>query len=244
MNEILEDVEREIDRTVEQLERCDEEDFQERRFLLDRLRKLTDDKDSIEKWSEEVKRVSLDKADPSVLEGRDARESAVFSGITQRQIDAVGRYSLDGDDGDNVAINNYYRNLKSANTAKLEKRYIETDLALSEMFDQAGGIKQPIRVFRGIKRKYADGYTKTGVYSDEAYGSCSYDIRIAAHYSKEERTIIVMDLPVGTRAVSIDAWSEYPFEREILLDHGITMYVNDAKLVEGGYLLLYVGEKK
>lgn len=244
MNEILEDVEREIARTLEKLDRCDKEAFQERRFFLGRLKKLMDDRDSVVRWSEEIERVGLSKADQDILEGREARESVVFSGITRGQIVAVGRYSQDGDDGDNVAINKYYRSQKNATPTRLEEQHIATDFFLSQMFDQAGGIKRPIRVFRGIKRKYAKGYLQTGIYADAAYGSCSYDIRIAAHYSKDERTIVVMDLPVGTRAVSIESWSEYPFEREILLDRGTTMYVNDVRLDKSGYLLLYVGGRK
>lgn len=181
-----------------------------------------------------------------VAEGAAAHVAARFDGITQDQLTAARDYSADGAEGLFAEVNTYFRKkaLKEDVGSLSEKAQKAAD-ELDKMFEEFAGLAEPIRVYRGLGSERVAVETMEGlVYKDGGYSSASSELLPAMVYSGRAQTILVIDLPAGFKAISINEFSRNPQEKEILLPRGVKLkLVDEPKSAKMGFTFLYVEPK-
>ena len=93
------------------------------------------------------------------------------------------------------------------------------------MFSRIKPIERGIRVYRGIPRDLAIRILEKRTFSERGFLSTTTSIEKAKEYSGKGRTILVIDLPKGCRAISVRKISRKPPDQEILVKRGYNFLV-------------------
>lgn len=177
----------------------------------------------------------------NTVEGDAAHQVATYKLMTVEMFEAVRHFTADGEKGQYKEINNYYRKRESGNTdVKIRPMAFQTSEQLDRMISLFSGLSHPIRLYRGLNSEHvATSTIETMHYHDAGFTSASSDIETAITYAQNVKTILVIDLPKGFKAVSVWKASRKPNEKEVLLPRGIDLKVIDfdSKM---GFNLLYV----
>lgn len=203
--------------------------------------------ESIEAWNicereEPMLAAKVWQADSGVATGIEAHGNATFDGITSAQVAAVRDYSADGENWQYQKINTFHRLIAKGETpSPLDKREDTTSKELDKMFLSCPGLSGPIRVYRGLSSlSYALKTIQEREYRDAGYSSTSSDLLPAMVYAKEAKTVLVIELPAGFKAVSIRDISRNPQEKEILLPKGVVFELFDPPREYNGFTLLHM----
>lgn len=173
-------------------------------------------------------------------EGDALHQVATYKFMMAEMFEAVRHFTADGEKGQYKEINNYYRKKESGNTdVKIRTMAFQTSGQLDRMISSFSGLPRPIRLYRGLNsERVAASTIETMHYHDAGFTSASSDIETAITYAQNVKTILVIDLPKGFKAVSVWKASRKPNEKEVLLPRGIDLKVTDfdSKM---GFNLLY-----
>lgn len=176
----------------------------------------------------------------NTVKGDAAHQVATYKLMTAEMFEAVRHFTADGEKGQYKEINNYYRKRESGNTdVKIRPMAFQTSEQLDRMISLFSGLPQPIRLYRGLNSEHVARSTiETMRYHDAGFTSASSDIETAITYARNVKTILVIDLPKGFKAVSVWKASRKPNEKEVLLPRGVDLKVTDfdSKM---GFNLLY-----
>lgn len=184
-----------------------------------------------------------------VKTGEDCKIAATVSDEAQRKYErAIKAYTEDGRNGVFWRINGAYREFQNgikkglAAINKMDKEAKKTDDELTELFDAHSRLRSSIRVYRGISPKDADKLEKSSAHIEYAYSSTSTSFSVAFDYAikkggyKEDYSlngaVMVVDLPAGFPAISLEDRSAKPFEKEVLLRKKCTYIVDGVTIAD------------
>lgn len=140
---------------------------------------------------------------------------------------------------------NYYlgtgKVLSRTNEPYIKERIKELD----SVFDKSS-LKSPMKVYRGIDEndELDDFYRNWSVGSIQTvngYSSTTESLDVAKQFTNEETdfTVLEIDLPKGFKAIPISEISEFPAEKEVLLNRGTKFKVMSKKIVPLGKYYKY-----
>lgn len=107
--------------------------------------------------------------------------------------------------------------------------------ALDDTFKDAS-TSEPVEVYRGLEDAFADQLELGSSFKDKGFVSTSSNPRVASDFAAGKKTVLKINVPKGSKAISVAGQSAYPDEEEILLNRGgsfkVTDITTDAKGVK------------
>lgn len=213
---------------------------------------------------------ALPKPQFPVQTGDDCKDAAAVSEVAQKKYEkAIKAYTEDGRGGVFWKINGPYRKVGAAGNdktkiaeamravANMDSEARETDAELMELFGFHAMLKEPARVYRGIGPQEADNIEKRPTYIEYAYSSTSTSFSVAFDYAMKKGSnhsdpalngaVLVIDMPSGFPAISLEDRSVKPYEKEVLLNRKRMFVVNGvtiAKTAKGMYRIIHLEGRK
>ena len=137
--------------------------------------------------------------------------------MTKEMYKAARSYSADTERGHFNKVNAHYRK-----GSAWDKKAEEMARGLDFLFEEAKGLDKPIRLFRGTSLNQYRKIQDQGYYEDLGFSSASTSMERASEYS-DDNCILIIDLPKGFKAVSLDGITRTKADKEILLPRGIKL---------------------
>ncbi len=151
------------------------------------------------------------------------RAAAIHGELTPQQLSAVKEYTEDGIGGTFSILNRALRSDKQERYDELNELQRATDENLEQLFDTKTGLTAPIRLYRGIPKKYAYRAARVKMYADKGWISATTSLAVALSYAGDDQCVLIMDLPKGYPAGALAKVSSKPHEAEVLLQKGCVL---------------------
>lgn len=100
--------------------------------------------------------------------------------------------------------------------------------------------KESFKVYRGVSVEFAEKLSKGKAFVDKAFSSTTSDKNIAKEFSGKRGVVMEISVPKGAKALSLKDVSQYPEEKEVLLNRGGKYKVKGESIDDSGNKVLHV----
>lgn len=157
--------------------------------------------------------------------GKDVLDAIPFD-MNEKQKRAFRLYSVDKNSrAMNARVNRaIYRN------QDIPQAYAaQTEIIRDYFLDERHRTTAPIRVYRGLREKYAKDILETGEFNGKALNSTSFSEKVAKRFAREalesedsgKLVMLVMDVPIGYPAANVASIARHKNEDEVLLPENV-----------------------
>ena len=153
--------------------------------------------------------------------------------MTKEMYKAARSYSADTERGHFNKVNAHYRK-----GSAWDKKAEEMAKGLDLLFKKSNGLDMPVRLFRGTSLRQYRKIQEQGFYRDLGFSSASTSMGRASEYS-DDNCILIIDLPKGFKAVSLDGITRTKADKEILLPRGIKLNATSYNR-KGNFRVVYL----
>jgi len=176
---------------------------------------------------------SSSQASTSSVFGKEVH-AAVKSKFSAKEKSAIASYSSDKTDPKKGQFKPAYQEINQnlRNGANPPAHLKKTVAQMDEVFASAS-TEKAIKVYRGLDDDFANQLSEGASFTDGGFVSTTSEKSIASEFSGKSKTVMEINVPKGSKAISVAGVSEYENEQEVLLNRGGSFKVTGISEADG-----------